>query len=296
MKTKLLVALVAVICIACGSSREEMEAYEKSKADSLMAVTELGLTSSAAVEKYNDSSRKFIRTADIKFKVRDVIQSTYHIENIAHKLGGFVTYTNLYSTINDVSSIKCSADSMLKTTHYTVNNSITLRVPNTRLDTTLNEIALLVDFLDYRIIKADDVALQMLANKLTQKRATKGEEELVITTNKKGKTIKKTVFTNSVPIGRQEQADNAHISNLDLDDKVNYSTVTLALYQNESIKSETYFVAKSIEEYESSFFEKLGESLLQGLSFLQGFLLLIVKVWPLLIISSLILVLLKKYK
>lgn len=296
MKTKLLVAFVALLCMACGSSREEMEAYEKAKADSVMAISGVDLSSSAAVEKHNNSSRKFLRTADIKFKVGDVIKSTYYIENVVNKFGGFVTYTNLYSTINDVSSIKCSEDSLLKTTHYTVNNSITLRVPNTQLDTTLKSIALVVDFLDYRLIKADDVALQILSNQLTQKRATKGEAETVITTNKKGRAIEKMVVTNSVPIDRQEQADNAYVNNLDLNDKVNYSTVTLTLYQNESIKSEKCFVAKNIEEYESSFFEKLGQSLLQGLSFLQGFILLVVKLWPLFVISLIILVLLKKYK
>ena len=64
------------------------------------AAPETFVSSTAAVENNKDSTRKFIRTADLKFKVKDAIRSTYDIENIIVKQGGFVTYTNLASTIN----------------------------------------------------------------------------------------------------------------------------------------------------------------------------------------------------
>ena len=52
------------------------------------------IASSAAVEPKN-SKRKVIRTADIKFKVKNVPKTTYAIEDATTKFGGFVTYTNL---------------------------------------------------------------------------------------------------------------------------------------------------------------------------------------------------------
>jgi hypothetical protein len=82
------------------------------------------ISSSAAVENNKDSTRRFIRTADLKFKVKSVINSTYDIENITNLQGGFVTYTNLTSTINNITNTAVSADSSLETTYYTVTNAI----------------------------------------------------------------------------------------------------------------------------------------------------------------------------
>ena len=45
-------------------------------------------SSSAAVETNKDSKRKFIRTAELKFKVKNVISSTYDIEDITNRHGG----------------------------------------------------------------------------------------------------------------------------------------------------------------------------------------------------------------
>ena len=45
---------------------------------------------------------------------------------------------------------------------------MTLRVPNTTLDGTLKEIASNIDILDYRVIKANNVDLDLLSNSLNQ--------------------------------------------------------------------------------------------------------------------------------
>ena len=134
----------------------------------------------------------------MKFKVKSVIKSTYDIENITNKLGGFVTYTNLSSIINNVTTIAVSADSSLETTYYTVTNSIILRVPNTKLDTTLKEISKNIDYLDFRIIKAEDVALQILSNNLTQKRSAKNEERLTNAIDNKGKKLNETTTAEEI--------------------------------------------------------------------------------------------------
>jgi hypothetical protein len=147
------------------------------------------LSSSAAVEKQK-STRKFLRTADIKFKVKQVAKATYAIENSVSQHGGFVTYTNLQSHIVSKDQTKVSQDSTLETTRYTVDNAMVLRVPNTRLDTVLKALAKEVDFLDSRLIKADDVQLQLLANQWTQKRSDKHEARLGKAIDTKGSKLR----------------------------------------------------------------------------------------------------------
>ena len=90
------VAALVYLFFSCNSGHNKnMESTAATEGITAKAAT----SSSAAVENNKDSVHKFIRTADLKFKVKDVVQSTYTIENITNVHGGFVTYTNLSSTI-----------------------------------------------------------------------------------------------------------------------------------------------------------------------------------------------------
>ena len=72
----------------------------------------------------------------MKFRVKDVWRATIAIEDITADFEGFVTYTKLASNIENRETTPVSADSALETIHFTVNNKIILRLPNTKLDST----------------------------------------------------------------------------------------------------------------------------------------------------------------
>jgi hypothetical protein len=169
--TKRSLTLLAVITLIISCKKSEALSEEIATENAISADT---VSSSAAVEK-EGSTRKFVRTADLKFKVKNVTKSTYAIENITNKFDGFVTYTNLQSNIIDKFETKISQDSTLETTRYNVENNITIRVPDKRLDTVIKCIAKQIDFLDYRVIKADDVSLKILSNQLAQNRSAVNE-------------------------------------------------------------------------------------------------------------------------
>jgi hypothetical protein len=155
------------------------------------------VSSSAAVEK-PDSKRQFIRTADVKFRVKNVTQSTYAIENATIKHGGFVIYTNLQSSIYKRETSKISQDSLLETTKYSIENNITIRVPNTQLDTVIKTIAKQIDFLDYRLIKADDVSLQLLSNELAKNRLRSSVNRVANAIDSKGKKLNQIVTSEDI--------------------------------------------------------------------------------------------------
>ena len=151
---------LAILLVALAYSCKQSENTSTNDVTAEEMASKDVLSSSAAVEK-PDSKRQFIRTADVKFRVKNVPQSTYAIENATTKNGGFVIYTNLQSSISERETSKISPDSLIETTKYSVENNITIRVPNTQLDTVIKTIAKQIDFLDYRVIKADDVSLQL---------------------------------------------------------------------------------------------------------------------------------------
>jgi len=291
--TKIILGLgLAILLFGCGRANDErMES--KTMADS---GSNAFISSSAAVENGKDTTRRFIRTADLKFKVKSVIKSTYDIENITNRQGGFVTFTNLTSEINNITKTAVSADSSIETTYYTVTNSITLRVPNTKLDTTLKEISNNIDYLDYRIIKAEDVALQILSNNLIQKRSAKNEERLTNAIDNRGKKLNETTVAEEILLSKQEQADNAKISNLSLTDQIKFSTINLSIYQRQTIKRELISNDKNIDEFMPSFGSKILEALKFGWDILETFIVFLTKLWGLFLFAIIIYFIYKKIR
>ncbi len=284
MKTIKITMVVAGIflLIRCQQSAEYAPSMENSssKAESENSyITQTG---------NSDKSRKFIRTADMKFKVKDVTKATENIEDITLKNGGFVTYTNLASEISGTGTTAISKDSSLITTHFTVTNNITLRVPNTLLDTTLREIARNIEFMDYRLITAEDVAIQMLANQMTQQR--NGGKDL-----SGSEKVKSNIMADEHNMRKKEVADNAKIDNLNLNDKVNFSTVQLSLYQNPSIRREVISNEKNIDAYTPGLGSRLVDSFKTGWEIVEDILVFVTQLWVFIVAGILFFFLYRKY-
>ena len=180
------ISIVGAIAICITSCGNRYSAESKSLNENAADSTGTGIPSSSANQSFPDQ-RKFIRTADLKFKVGNVIATSYEIEDIVCQNKGFVTNTSLTNNITNTETVQITADSILQTVHYNMSNDIVIRVPNQQLDTTLKSIATLIGFIDYRVIKAEDVTLNELSNTLTQKRTTQhfsGSRTLLITKGK----------------------------------------------------------------------------------------------------------------
>ncbi|MDX2002586.1 MAG: DUF4349 domain-containing protein [Chitinophagales bacterium] len=236
------------------------------------------ISSLAAIENLNDTVHRFIRTADIKCKVKNVIQATYKIEDITHSFKGFVTHTHLASEIVGTEQAKLTEDSSIILTHFVVVNDITLRIPNTELDAALKAIAPFIEYMDYRTITAEDVALQIKANRQRIKRM--GEFNVNISDDDNGNIRTKLQAEESV-LDKKLQADEAYFANLSLEDKIKYSTVKIHLYQNKEVRKEMIANEKSIETYRPSFLSQIVNSMQVGLEVLRGIVVILVGAWPL---------------
>jgi len=285
MKTIANLGLTSLVLIILFFSCKKFDpATSESLADQQTTTDSTAVSSSAAVEK-KDGKQKFIRTADIKFKVKNVVKSTYAIENTTQKFGGFVTYTSLQSTISDQVKTKISQDSTLETTKYTVQNNITIRVPNTQLDTVIKIIAKQIDFLDFRLIKADDVSLKLLSNQLSQKRNTVTQKRVEKAIDAKGKKINDVMEAENALANQKEANDNSIIENLSLEDQINFSTITLQLYQNETIKQEIIASEKDSDAYKPNLGIQVIDSLKNGWYILETIFVFLINLWPFLLIG-----------
>lgn len=282
-----LLGLAMALSQGCGSSAEDKRIQEE-KLESTNAISDAAAGSAFVESKASkvtklDSTRKFIRTADIKFKVKNVEQSTYRIEDIVSHFEGFVTNTTLNCRINYTNEFRIKQDSVLRRTHFVVENNLTFRVPNTLLDTTLKQITSQIDFLDYRIIKAEDVSFQALKNSLSEKRFSKHEQSLTTAIN--NNKTKDVVKAENNLFSKQEQADENAVASLELKDKIAYSTVQILIYQDEKIRDERIFSEEQTPSYKPSFGKEFGDSILIGWQFFEQLILFFVKIWPIVLIG-----------
>ena len=256
----------------------------------------IGLTTSGAADVYSaDTVHKFIRTADLKFKVLDVAASTFKIEDAVKHHGGFITYTYMAGKIDKSSVNAISEDCSIVSTHYTVTNSITLRVPDTMLDTTLKEIAANVDFLDVRVIKAEDVSLQILANKIAQLQGTNHETRLVNAIDKKGTKLNDVINAEETLLNNQQNTSNFRISNLALTNQIKFSTVTLSIYQREVVRNEIIANEKDIKPFKMAFGRRIIAAMQSGWEMFESLVIFITNLWALLLLFFIGYVLFKKY-
>lgn len=215
-----------------------------------------GVSSSAAVDNPNDKTHRFIRTADLRFKVANVLDATYEIENIIGRQGGFVTYTNLRSHVNRTSQDGFTEDSLLETTYYIVENDMEVRVPNTALDTTLRMLSKHMEYLDYRVISAEDVSIDIASNNLTQNRYAKSWEG---------------------------EADEAKVANMRLNDRIKFSNISLHFYGHETAKREMVLNHYNIRSYQPSFWTQIKEALSSGGDLLKSLIVGIVHLWSIIL-------------
>lgn len=284
-----LALLLLGFAFACKQTDHEAETKMEITDSSVPAIS-----SNAAAEPKN-STRKFVRTADIKFKVKDVAKSTYAIENSIAKHGGFVTLTDLKSNINQKTETKISQDSILETTKFTVDNTITFRVPNTQLDTVLKSMVKEINFLDSRLIKADDVSLQLLSNKLAQKRIKNSQERLEKGIDNKGKKHDNIVDAENNALQKATESDTAILNNFSLEDQVNFSTVTLYLYQRETTKQEVIANEKSVNEYRPNIGLQIWDSLKTGWFILEGIIAFVMQLWSVILLGFIGFLIYKKF-
>lgn len=277
------IVLGCIILASCGASREE---YEKSMAlaDSVSVVGAAADEASAKKKEIAfrpDSGRVFVRTADLNFKVKDVKLATFDIERIVRENRGYVTNTALESTVKYKNAVRVSRDSIKETVHYDVRTNMTIRVPNSELDKTLSEIAVLFDYLDHRRVHSEDITRELQLAALSQGNFKHHKQRVEKVIDEKGKKLNSTIEAENSLFEKQAIANQTSVDTQELNYDVAYSTVSISIYQNESTKSDMLVYSEPVKPYEPPFSGKLMDAASTGGTILVEILLFIVRIWPL---------------
>lgn len=278
-----LIGLSLITLASC--SGNHTPSYESSvETDTVVSPAEETTANELNLNTKTPEGRKFIRTADVKFKVKNVMSATEQIEDMAAGYGGFITYSDLENSVENRESTKISRDSILVTQLVVVENSMVLRVPNEKLDSLVRQFNKLITYLDYRIIKMDDVTLQFVANRMKSQRLNTYTKRQAGHVDNRGKKLGESTLAEDKILDRQMQADEVSVQTMSLEDQVNYCTINLAIYQEaivvKSVKPNFEYVAAS----KPNIFSRIGDALIQGWWILEEIIVFFVKIWGVLLV------------
>lgn len=237
-----------------------------------------GYVHTIASKMYHDTSKKFIRTADLIFQVENVRNATYAIEDVVSKFHGYVHYTNLKSDVLFTENFQVNQDTILELTHYIIRNNMVIRIPNSSLDTLLKEIAKQVDFLNSRVVEANDISISLLEKRLQEQSSMAYSKRLQKAEEKKASELKDIGKVEERIYNNQQMINRSKVEALKLQDQVTFSTVKLNFSQPKAFKL-TYSLEQQFTSYQPSFWMKFKNNFLYGWNILLKIILFLIKCW-----------------
>lgn len=281
MKTKLLVILpvtVVVLFSACNNGTRPDSSL--ASAEQAAATDTTGVSTLGAVAPLNDPSRKIIRTAALRCRVKDVLSATTAIEQDVRAAGGVVMQSDTRNDATGMQRLPYGNDSLIQVQSYTTTAALTLKIPVAQLDTVLNAIAGSAAFIDNRQLKLDDVSLQYLTNQLKEKAARKTDN------NRPSELARRTadvIVGNEYADEKNEASIERSVANLNIREQVTYATLQLELYQPERV--DRLMIPDTGELMKAPFGLQLRNSFAGGWTLFLDLMLLLVRLWPLLLFA-----------
>ena len=229
---------------------------------------------------YTDGERKFIRTANARFRVKDVYVAALGIEDTVGSHGGFVVKNDIGAQSVSLQRAPIGDHKLMEINEYTVQGHLIVRVPSAKTQEFLRAIVGYVVFLDQRNFSARDAQFALLRQQLDVQRNQETQTDLGQAVKDGGKLVQKTDAI-SARSDVKAARDAAHIAKKEFEDQVAFSTIELNLYQpSKVLQSERVDVSSMYRELRPGFFSRLGEQLRGGWEGLLGFVLALAAIWP----------------
>lgn len=263
MKRNIIAIAIVVTFFGCNSEKRSENA-------DVISVNELNK------EIGDTTTSKIIKTADMRFRVKDVQNAKEQLGATLKSQGGSIVEFSIKSEIQESNKVKKSADSLVEITAYRKTGYLIAKIPSEKLDDFTNTISKMAVFVDQAGMKMDDQSLFYLSNKLKAQNRITAVDQVKEIAGKKLSNVQSSLSLNDDYVDRK-------IDNMSIDARVKYSTITLDFYQDNTIK--TMVVANdNIYDYKPQFATRLWLNLVNGWTIFKEILLALANLWLLLVL------------
>jgi hypothetical protein len=245
MKTRILIPLMAGLALLCACKGKT--GYE--------VVNNSSSADTVKIDSAATSQLKLVKTAGISFKVKNVQQAAERVTALTTNCNGMVMHHQMSSTAERSLDVRISDDSVMRVTSFSTTASMTVKVPQAKLEDFMNQVAHMGIYVNNSSMDITDKSLDYLSSQLKLKSRTE-----LVSQQKKGKIIIKK--PEDVLLLKDDMVDQ-QISNLGINDAVKNSIVTLSFYQSNTINKEI-IANDDPSAYNLPFFKRLGMAIENG--------------------------------
>ena len=268
---------VTISVIACKKS-EISEYGSPAIVDSAAVAVTSDSISMAATQEVE--GKKFIKTADVNMEVKNVYESTISIEKYLKKNGGFVTKSEMNSSVLSEENFPINDAEAKLVREFRQINDMEVRVPTVKLGEFLEFVNQSNLFLHTRNIIAEDVSANIMMADLEEKRMKKTENNI--------QTIKNNAEKVNLADNNLSEQNNQKLATYNLSDNLKYSTVNLHLKEPSSrISSIAVTNTKNFDnQYRYNFFYDVKNAIIKGFYLTQEIIVGLFTIWPILLFSG----------
>lgn len=232
------------------------------------------------------AGKTLLITSRADFKVADVVKSSSAIETLTRQQGGYVALSNISNVETDRRSFNQGDKAITLTTYYR-QATMTVRIPKAKVTTFLKQIQQQVAFLNEQEFTAQDVTLDLyreqLAASLNNSMAKELSQQRLDT--KTAPEQSSNIDAISATYAARRQQEYAKLQRMDIEDKVNYSTIDLSFRQPaSSYKETTKNIDMLINAERPSFAAQVATALSEGWEMLKAVTINVIGLWWLLIV------------
>jgi hypothetical protein len=277
LKTAAVFFAVTISVIACKKS-EISEYGSPAIVDSTAVAATSDSISMAATQEVE--GKKFIKTADVNMEVKNVYESTISIEKYLKENGGFVTKSEMNSSVLSEENFPINDAEAKLVIEFRQINDMEVRVPTVKLGEFLEFVNQSNLFLHTRNISAEDVSANIMMADLEEKRMKKTESNI--------QTIKNNSEKVNLADNNLSEQNNQKLATYNLSDNLKYSTVNLHLKEPSSrISSIAVTNTKNFDnQYRYNFFYDVKNAIIKGFYLTQEIIVGLFTIWPILLFSG----------
>ena len=280
MKTKFLIALLAGVALFC-ACKGKHGGYE---------VVNNGVSSSADSVKMDSVSTdkpKLVKTAGIRFKVKNVQQTGEHITALTTGINGVVIHHGMGSTADRTEDVRISDDSIMRATSFNTTAEMTVKIPSDKLETFMDDVSHMGIYVNYRQMDITDKSLDYLSSQLK----LKSRMELVSQQKQRKVIIKNPEHV----LNLKDDMIDQQIGNRQIDDEVKNSVVTMSFFQSNTINKEVV-ANDDPSAYNLPFFNRLGMAFENGWGLFVNMIIGMANIWVFILVGVATWIIVRHYK
>jgi len=282
MKSRMSILLLAIVTLlaACKGKPGNEEFYKISDSADTSAIA-------ARADSVSNPAEKLVKTADMRFKVKNVEETSRQIVTLTKSIKGLVLRNRIGSSEINNSKVRKSGDSVMQVTTFNTHGEITVKIPSEHLDDFMADVTKMGLYINNRRTEISDMSLDYLSAQLKYQ----NRRELV-NQQKAGKVVIKNPA--NVMLLKDEMIDQ-QIGNKTIDDAVRNSVVNLSFYQSNTIFKEIV-VNDDPEAYKLPFFKRMIDNVANGWTLFGEMLLALVNIWMFIVAAIVAWLLIWRYK